>query len=102
MMKIFDSLHCRFKPEVKIMKYTVRLADMPLNIRSFVELENDYYTIVINSRLSHDAQIECYLHEVRHITAGDFRMEETADKIEMSSHKNRPVWGRAVCEKELV
>lgn len=76
------------------MKYTVRLADMPLTIRSFVELENDFYTIVINSRLSYELQIECFLHEVSHITSGDFGKEGTADEIEMSLHKKPPCMGQ--------
>lgn len=65
--------------------HTVRFVDMPIKVKSFVERENDYCTIVINARLSREAQLERYKHETDHIK-NDLDREETADRIEKETH----------------
>lgn len=68
------------------MNYTVRLADMPTTVHSFVEREDGFNTIVINAKLSYEKQRECYKHEAGHISEKDFESEETADTIENTRH----------------
>ena len=48
---------------------------------------DDCYTVVINSRLNYEQQLEAYRHELRHIQARDFEQADlTADEIEMVRH----------------
>lgn len=62
--------------------------DFPGRMHSFVVTSaNDFYTIVINSRISYAQQLEAYLHELAHITAGDFEKQSPADLIEIYAHK---------------
>ena len=69
------------------MEYRVELIDMPTTIRSFVERQEGYDTIVINARLSCDQQRECFEHEVGHIGNGDLDKEGSADAIEVAAHR---------------
>lgn len=64
--------------------HTVIYADMPCTIKGFTRLTDDYYTIVLNSRLSLEEQKETYRHELDHLQDGDFYSERDADSIERS------------------
>lgn len=67
----------------------VRLVDMPCSVRGCVvkDFDNeDYYTIVLNSRLSHEANLSSYQHEIEHISCDDFSCDLTADEIERIRH----------------
>lgn len=63
----------------------VVLEDLPCSIRGFVLRQDDYYTIVLNSRMSHDMQFKSYLHELEHIVERDFRYSNV-DEIENIAH----------------
>lgn len=53
-----------------------------------VKNEDDTYTILINAKLSHDAQIAAYEHAMRHITRDDFDKEpECVQEIEAAAHQ---------------
>lgn len=65
-------------------------ADLPPRIPGMLVKtfdEEDYYTVVLNSRLSVERQKETYEHEVKHITGKDFDVEDTeVDRIERIRH----------------
>lgn len=57
-----------------------------------VKNEDDSYTILINAKLSHDAQIAAYQHAIRHINNGDFdRNYGDVQEIETVAHRERPI-----------
>ena len=62
-------------------------ADMPTTIRSYVVNNKDMtYTIVLNSRLSHEQNVISYQHELRHIYSGDYDKKCNVDMIEVNAH----------------
>ena len=65
-------------------------ADLPPHIKGMLVKtfdEEDYYTIVINSRLNAEQQRETYEHEIKHMKAKDFdAVEKTVDEIEYVRH----------------
>lgn len=65
--------------------YNVVFADLPCTIRGFVRYnqEDDSNTIVLNSRLNRETQIECMKHELKHIERDDFYSEKSVDQIEL-------------------
>lgn len=44
------------------------------------------FTILINSRISHEEQLKAYQHAMRHIKSGDFQKDDT-QKIEAQAHE---------------
>lgn len=64
------------------------LKDLPATIKAYTVLCPDgTYTIVLNSRLSHEQQLEAYKHELKHIMDNDFDIENgDADAIEQYAH----------------
>ena len=67
--------------------YPVYYIDLPTTIKGFSRKTAEGYCIVLNARISSDAQIRAYLHEVEHIERGDFDAEDDADSIERRRHK---------------
>jgi len=61
--------------------------DMPNNIKSYVIAKGDYYTIILNSRLSVEQNEISYHHEVDHILNGDYEKRCNSDLIEIMAHK---------------
>lgn len=59
---------------------------MPCQIRGYTVLKDDFFTIVINSRLSTEMQKEAYKHEMDHIQNGDFEKRCPANLIEVNAH----------------
>lgn len=66
--------------------YNVVLTDLPPKVRGMVVKEGDYYTILLNSRLSREQNMKTYLHEKRHIENDDFE-KENVDQIERDAHQ---------------
>lgn len=65
----------------------VQLMDFPHSIRGFtVMVDLETFIIFINSRLSHDAQIHAYDHEIGHIDRKDFDKMYSVDEIENIGH----------------
>lgn len=66
----------------------VLYADMPSAIRSYVVSNTDSsYTVVLNSRLSHEQNLLSYQHELYHIQNDDYDLPHTtADRIEIKAH----------------
>ena len=69
------------------MMIQVILLDLPVSISSFVRIDDDVYTVVLNARLSAEDRLRHYQHELRHITDADFEKEQTADEIEAEAHR---------------
>lgn len=67
--------------------YPVYLMDLPTTIAGFCRKMSDGYCVVINARLSSEAQRRAYLHEVDHIERGDLESDEDADSIERKAEK---------------
>lgn len=62
-------------------------SDMPAAIRSYVIYNRDMsYTIVLNSRLSHEQNLRSYAHELAHIKNGDYDRKCSVDMIEITAH----------------
>lgn len=59
--------------------------DMPATVYGYTILQDGCYTIVLNSRLSHERNLETYLHELSHIKNGDYEAG-SADIIELFAH----------------
>ena len=69
----------------------VRYCDLPHSVKGFVikqcEECGDFYTIMINSRMSAEQQEETYQHEISHIKNMDFdAVSVSVDQIEMMRH----------------
>lgn len=69
----------------------VRLVDMPCSVRGCVTRhfdDDEYYTIMLNSRMSAEMQEKAYLHEMEHINSDDFLSDLSADYIEALRHND--------------
>lgn len=65
----------------------VSMVDLPCSIGAFVVANNDQtYTIVLNSRKSHEQNLKSYLHELAHIKNGDYDKKCGVDLIEIMAH----------------
>ena len=63
------------------------LVDLPGTIKAFVAKDtDDFYTIYLNSRLSHEQNLVSFIHEMEHIENDDFYSDLTADQIERVRH----------------
>lgn len=66
----------------------VKMCDLPGTVHSFVIAHPDQtYTIVLNSRLSHEQHLLSYQHELDHINNGDYDKKCSVDLIELYSHR---------------
>lgn len=73
--------------------------DMDVLIPEHVVANSDgSYTILINSRLSHERQIEGFNHALEHIKNGDFERND-ADKIELKAHALKNATEFSLCGK---
>ena len=66
------------------MTETIRtyLLPLPMHIKGYTVLMDEFYTIVINSNMNEAARMKAYRHEIRHIRKGDLRKDDSADHIE--------------------
>lgn len=65
----------------------VKLIELPYTIRSYVVMNKDNsYTIVLNSKLSHEQNLISYQHEIEHIRNGDYEKKCSVDWIEIIAH----------------
>lgn len=68
---------------------TVTMVDLPTTIKGYVvESFDGWYTIVLNSRLNHEQNVESYLHELSHVSCLDFEKCNVHD-IETMAHKQK-------------
>jgi len=65
----------------------VLLANMPGTIPGYSIANPDLsFTIVLNSRLTYERQLQAYHHEMQHIENGDYDKKCSADLIECYAH----------------
>lgn len=65
----------------------VEFAELPTSIGGYVISDSDdFYTIILNSKLSHEQNMKSYEHELEHIFNGDFDKSSSADEIENQAH----------------
>lgn len=68
------------------MDTNVIYADLPASVKAYtVCCPDDTYTIVLNSRHSHEQLLASYQHELKHIENRDFA-KDNVDKIERNAH----------------
>lgn len=64
------------------------LQELPYTIKSYVVSNSDLsYTVVLNSRLSHEQNFISYQHELEHIHNGDYEKKCSIDLIELHAHQ---------------
>lgn len=63
------------------------LMDLPPRIKGFVSRVDGEEVIVLNSRLTHEANEQTYIHELRHIAGDDLDRPCDVNVIEMIRHK---------------
>ncbi|MCD8396129.1 MAG: hypothetical protein LUD12_02890 [Lachnospiraceae bacterium] len=62
------------------------LEDLPPSIAGYTVVNpDDTYTIILNTRVTHERQLEAYQHEIRHIQEQDFEKEDVQE-IESTAH----------------
>jgi Zn-dependent peptidase ImmA (M78 family) len=65
----------------------VRLMDLPPRIKGFVTMRDGEPVIVLNARLSHEENVETYLHELKHLERNDFDCSDAdVGLIESEAH----------------
>ena len=63
-----------------------QIIDMDVLVgEQIIKNNDDSYTILLNARLSHERQLECYRHALLHISSDDFE-KTNADEIEYKAH----------------
>ena len=63
-----------------------QIIDMDVLVgEQIIKNNDDSYTILLNARLSHERQLECYKHALLHINNEDFE-KDNADVIEFNAH----------------
>ena len=67
----------------------VYLFDLPVKCRGFILRDpyTDEESIIINARLTQAANVETYIHEIRHKLLGDLDSDEDINIIEARAHK---------------
>lgn len=69
-----------------INNYIMIYKNLPFKINGFImyDAEDDYYTIVLNSRLSFSENKKTFEHELKHILNGDFLKIKNVGILEAS------------------
>ncbi|MCQ2754967.1 MAG: hypothetical protein MJ231_07995 [bacterium] len=68
--------------------YMVVYKNLPHKVHAFTmyNAEDNYYTIVLNSRISYDAIKKAFEHELHHIMHNDFCVDKNVADIELNAH----------------
>lgn len=71
------------------MEYRTVFANLPTTIPGFAKRDpvDGYTTIVLNSKMCRKKNTETYLHELKHISKGDFDCKGNVDVIEVITHE---------------
>lgn len=65
----------------------VQFLDLPVRVKAVsTKNEDNSYTVILNSKLSYEQQLESYKHEIFHIENNDF-VKECVDSIEYNARK---------------
>ena len=67
----------------------IYLYDLPCKCRGFILRDpyTDEESIILNARLTHEANVEAYAHEMYHKLHGDLDSGEDVNIIECRAHK---------------
>lgn len=73
------------------MRYHTVLVDLPTTIPGFAKRDpiDDFTTIVLNARMSHEGNCETYMHEMYHDDEGDFDCKGDVNIIEGRAHRRK-------------
>ena len=68
--------------------YIVIYDNLPYKIRGFTlyHAGDDFYTIILNSRMSYSCNKKTLLHELKHILKGDFIKYKNVQQLEYQAH----------------
>ena len=68
--------------------YNTIYLNLPNKIRGFAIYNTceDFYTIVLNSRLSYAQNVKTFWHELKHIKNNDFYSNLTVNELESLAH----------------
>ena len=69
--------------------YNVVYQDLPTTVGGFVKETDGFYTIVLNPRLTFERNRKSFGDEMDHIDSRAFDSEQSADQIEMRSHRRK-------------
>lgn len=70
-------------------QYNVIFRNLPTTIGGFVKKQDDFYTIILNARMTRERNQESFMDEIDHIQADALDSELTADQIELMSHSRK-------------
>ena len=64
----------------------VKFVDLPCRVKAVsTENEDGSYTVILNSKLNYEQNVESFKHEIRHIEKKDFDKDDV-DMIELLNH----------------
>lgn len=64
----------------------VKFLDLPTRVKAVsTKNEDDSYTVILNSKLNHEQNLESYKHEIRHIKNNDHDKQDV-NMIELLNH----------------
>jgi len=64
----------------------IKYVDLPPKIKAVsTENEDGSYTVILNSKLNYEQNVESFKHEIRHIEKKDFDKDDV-DMIELLNH----------------
>lgn len=68
--------------------YMVVYDNLPYKINAFTMYHSmdDFYTIILNSRISQDCAQRAFEHELKHIENDDFNKSQNINEIETLAH----------------
>ena len=68
--------------------FNVVYLNLPYKVNGFTlyNASDDYYTIILNSRMSYDCWKKTFRHELQHITNDDFIKFKNVGRIEELAH----------------
>ena len=68
--------------------YHTIFQNLPCKIKGYAvyNTSEDFYTIVLNSRLAYNQNLETYIHELEHIYNDDFNSSMPATILESLAH----------------
>ncbi|MFR5684981.1 MAG: hypothetical protein ACLUD1_13265 [Clostridia bacterium] len=64
------------------MEYCVRYINLPVSIRGITVLNNGFYNIYINAKLSYEDHQRAIHHQLTHVKRNDFYYESAIEEIE--------------------
>lgn len=68
--------------------YRIAYQNLPYKIKGYVayKADEDFYTIILNSRMSYQQNVNTFWHELTHIAFNDFQGSIDVNKIETLAH----------------